>query len=101
MFLRNVPIWLLLIVFFSSCNVYRYRMFKTEEEIVKAADAVEKKHELNYRIAKNDYIEVRVFTNEGEETEEMEEMYDTVGKTTETATVDIEYCDGGTTECEK
>lgn len=54
----------------SSCKVYNQNiMFKTKENIISSRTLIEgavNVAEKNYLIQKNDYIEVRVFTNKGE-----------------------------------
>jgi polysaccharide export outer membrane protein len=54
----------------QSCRVYNQNiMFKTTENIISARDSMQESQasaERNYLIQKNDYIEVRVFTDSGE-----------------------------------
>ena len=66
--LSRIVFLFLLITYLSSCNVYRNRiMFKTDVEVVpeRLALAVQEAEE-NYTIQKNDFIELNVYTNEGE-----------------------------------
>lgn len=60
--------FILIVILLSSCKIYRKRiMFQTEKEIIPenvqlAASAVDK----NYTLQENDFLEVEVYTNEGE-----------------------------------
>lgn len=64
----NFFIFCSLIVLFSSCRTFNSnRMFRTNEEVL--VDSIQKQLayiDKNYLIQKNDYIEVRVYTNAGE-----------------------------------
>lgn len=67
-FIFRIIFLFLLISYLSSCKVYRTRiMFKTDVEVVpeSLALAVEEA-EKNYTIQKNDFLELNVYTNEGE-----------------------------------
>ncbi len=60
----------LLGLFMQSCRVYNQNiMFRTKENIISSRDSITQAQisaERNYLIQKNDYLEVRVFTDSGE-----------------------------------
>ncbi len=58
----------LIIILLSSCKIYRNRiMFQTEKEIIPAnVQLAASEANDNYTLQQNDFIEVEVYTNEGE-----------------------------------
>jgi len=60
--------WMLIICLLSSCGIYRNRiMFQTDSEIVPGnVELAVAEADKNYVLQKNDFIEVEVYTNEGE-----------------------------------
>lgn len=62
--------FVLLGLFMQSCRVYNQNvMFRTKENIISSSDSIQQAQisaERNYLIQKNDYLEVRVFTDSGE-----------------------------------
>jgi polysaccharide export outer membrane protein len=66
--LLNFLITATLMAVFSSCRVYNSnRMFKTDHDIlVDSIQNIINKTDQNYVIRKNDYISLKVFTNDGE-----------------------------------
>nr|WKN38314.1 polysaccharide biosynthesis/export family protein [Tunicatimonas sp. TK19036] len=64
----SAKILILLLLLFSSCSAYRNRiLFSTNQEIIKEElrIAVEEANR-NYTIQPNDYLELQVYTNDGE-----------------------------------
>lgn len=66
-FLVNFFFLFFLTIYFSSCRVHPNRMFKTDREYL--VDSIQKqlsKADENYKVKKNDYLTLQVFTNGGE-----------------------------------